>query len=97
MKSIRLIKSKTTDRDFHVSNNIIISQEELLHEHDFIPIVVKGLNRPLICCVTCGKYYCELCGKALTDKEMQYLFDTFDQGDNTFVSSVVAPIMKTVL
>jgi hypothetical protein len=79
MKSIRLVKSKMANGDFHLSNNVIRSQKELLHEHDFIPVAVKGLNRPLIRCVTCGKYYCEFCGKALTDREMQYLFDTSDK------------------
>ncbi len=73
MRSSRLVKSKMANGDFHVSDNVIRSQKEILHEHGFIPIAVKGLNRPLIRCVTCGKYYCELCGKALTDREMQYL------------------------
>ena len=55
------------NEDIHVSNGVIRCQNELLHEHDFIPVAVKGLNTPLIRCVTCGKYYCELCGKALAD------------------------------
>lgn len=66
MKPIRSVKHRM---DFHVSNSVIRSQngkEGLIHEHDFIQIAVKGsstLNR----CVTCGTYYCDLCGKALSD------------------------------
>ena len=67
MKAIRSVKYRMGHEDFHVSSSIIRSQNELLHEHDFIPVVVKGSKTPLIRCVTCGKYYCELCGKALAD------------------------------
>jgi len=50
--------------DFYASNNVVVNQDEAFHEHDFIPIAVKGLN-------SCrGKLYFELSGKALTDEEI---------------------------
>ena len=59
------------DGDFHASNNVVINQDEAFHEHDFISIVVKGLNsRRVIKCITCGKLYFELSGKALTDEDI---------------------------
>jgi hypothetical protein len=64
------------NRHFYVSNNNVIKRsqdDEALHEHNFIPVAVKELNSHLIRCITCHKYYCELCGKALTYEEMQYL------------------------
>jgi hypothetical protein len=61
MKPIRSVEHRT---DFHVSNSVR-SQNELIHEHDYIQIAVKE-SRTLIRCVTCGTYYCELCGKALS-------------------------------
>jgi hypothetical protein len=63
MKPIRSVKYRM---NFHVSNSVITSQNELIHEHDFIQIAVKG-SSTLVRCVTCGTYYCELCGKALSD------------------------------
>jgi len=63
MKHIRSIKHRM---DFHIPNSVIRSQNEQIHEHDFIQIAVKG-SSTLIRCVTCGTYYCELCGKALSD------------------------------
>jgi hypothetical protein len=63
MKPIRLVKHRM---DFHDSNSLIRSHNELIHEHDFIQIAVKG-SSTLIRCVTCGTYYCEFCGKALSD------------------------------
>jgi len=70
MKPIRLPKCG----DFHASNNVVINQDEAFHEHDLISIVVKGLNsRRVIKCITCGKLYFELSGKALTDEEIDRL------------------------
>ena len=44
--------------DFYASNNVVINQDEAFHEHDFIPIAVKGLNScRVIKCITCGKLY----------------------------------------
>lgn len=65
MKANRSIKYRMRDEDFRVSTSLIRCPNELLHEHDFIP-TVKGSGTSLRC-VTCGKYYCELCGKALAD------------------------------
>ena len=72
--------SMMINRDFYVSNNnnvIKRSQDEALHEHDFVPVDVKELNghHLIIKCVTCNKYYCHLCGIALTDEEMQYILN----------------------
>ena len=48
-----------------------VNHYEAFHEHDFIPIAVKGMNsRRVIKCITCGKLYFELSGKALTDEEI---------------------------
>ena len=63
MKPIRSVKHRM---DFHVSNSVVRFQNELIHEHDFIHIAVKR-SSTLIRCVTCSTYYCELCGKALSD------------------------------
>jgi len=63
MNPLRSVKHRM---DFHISNNITRSQNEQIHEHDFIQIPGKG-SSTLIRCVTCGTYYCELCGKALSD------------------------------
>jgi hypothetical protein len=60
MKAIRSIKYRMRE-----TTSLIRCPNELLHEHDFIP-AAKGSSTSLRC-VTCGKYYCELCGKALAD------------------------------
>jgi hypothetical protein len=40
-----------------------ISYEALIHEHDFVQITPKkGKN---VECLTCGAYFCEVCGKLL--------------------------------
>jgi hypothetical protein len=67
MKAIRSVNHKMGHVDFHVSNSVIRCRNELIHEHDFIPVAVNGSNTPVIRCTTCGTYYCELCGKALAD------------------------------
>ena len=62
MKPIRSVRHRM---DFHVSNSVLRSQNELIHEHDFIQISVKG-SSTLLRCVTCGTYFCVTCGKALS-------------------------------
>jgi hypothetical protein len=74
MKPIRLVEHRMDHVDSHVSNSVIRSQNELIHEHDFIHVAVKGSSTPLIRCVTCGTYYCELCGKALSDVSRSILY-----------------------
>jgi len=55
--------------DFGVSSNDTIqSDNKLIHEHDFIKTRIKETNSFLIHCITCGIYYCDLCGKALGDE-----------------------------
>jgi hypothetical protein len=53
---------------FDVPDNAIQFENKLIHEHDFITIKIKETNSSLIHCITCGIYYCGLCGKALEDK-----------------------------
>jgi hypothetical protein len=38
---------------------------KLIHEHDFITIGINEKNSSLLCCINCGQYYCDLCGKTL--------------------------------
>ena len=40
-------------------------EKMLIHEHDFSVIVEK--RKCIICCLTCGTYFCEICGKVLDD------------------------------
>jgi hypothetical protein len=37
----------------------------LIHEHEFVPRRLKGSYHLRICCTTCRKCYCYLCGKLL--------------------------------
>ena len=70
IKALRPLKGRIiVDEDFGISSNDTIqSENKLIHEHDFITIRIKETNSSLIHCVTCGKYYCDLCGRALEDK-----------------------------
>jgi hypothetical protein len=69
IKALRSLKGGIVHEDFGVSsNNAIQSENKLIHEHDFITIRIKETNSSLIHCITCGIYYCDLCGKALEDK-----------------------------
>jgi hypothetical protein len=44
------------------------SNSMLSHEHDFASATAaKGTDGALILCITCGTYYCDLCGKVLED------------------------------
>ncbi len=58
-------------RNSHISNNVTkgIQDEETFHEHDFIPLSIKGLSSsPVIKCITCSRCYFELYGKSLRNK-----------------------------
>jgi hypothetical protein len=62
-------KGRIINEDFFdVPDNAIQFENKLIHEHDFITIKIKETNSSLIHCITCGIYYCGLCGKALEDK-----------------------------
>jgi hypothetical protein len=68
IKALRPLKGGTVHEDFGVSSNAKQSENKLIHEHDFITARIKETNSFLIHCITCGIYYCGLCGKALEDK-----------------------------
>jgi hypothetical protein len=70
IKVLRPLKGGIVHEDFGVSsNNATQSVNKLLiHEHDFIITRIKETNSFFIHCITCGIYYCGLCGKALEDK-----------------------------
>ena len=69
IKALRSLKGGIDHEDFGVSsNNATQSENKLIHEHDFITIKIKETNIFFIHCITCGIYYCGLCGKALEDK-----------------------------
>ena len=40
----------------------------LIHEHEFVPRGSKGSYHLCVCCTTCRKCYCYLCGK-LVEKD----------------------------
>jgi hypothetical protein len=69
IKKNRPLRCATAHEDLNIpSNNAIQSRNKLIHEHDFLTIRIKETNSYLIHCITCGIYYCDLCGKALEDK-----------------------------
>ena len=41
------------------------SHRRLIHEHYFVDKRVKGADHFIIRCITCGRCYCDLCGKIL--------------------------------
>src|SRR6266487_6226961 len=54
---------------FDISSNTLEYYNNLMHEHYFVQVTVKGVDNFLICCITCGSYYCNICGKLLKNKE----------------------------
>lgn len=50
---------------FTRSYNRIGCHNGLIHEHEFVPKRLKGSYHLPICCTTCRKCYCYLCGKLL--------------------------------
>ena len=57
---------------FATSCNRIRYQNGLIHEHEFVPTRLKGPNHLGICCTTCRKCYCYLCGKLLAKETIVY-------------------------
>ena len=69
IKAITSLRGGIIHEDLNVpSNNVIQFENKLIHEHDFITIKIKETNSFFIHCITCGIYYCGLCGKGLEDK-----------------------------
>jgi hypothetical protein len=69
IKALRPPKGGIVHEDFGVSSNgKQQSGNKVIHEHDFITARNKETNSSLIHCITCGIYYCGLCGNALEDK-----------------------------
>jgi hypothetical protein len=68
-QSIKVIRSpkygisKNEGADMH--DTAVHYENKLIHEHDFITIGIKKTNSSLVRCITCGEYYCDICGKAL--------------------------------
>lgn len=50
------------------------SNRLLIHEHYFVDRRVKVADHFIIRCITCGHYYCDICGKmlgAFTDSSVE--------------------------
>jgi hypothetical protein len=61
----RSVNCSVADEDFDVLSNTTKYENKLIHEHDFVQLTSKGVDNFLICCITCGSYYCNMCGKKL--------------------------------
>jgi hypothetical protein len=46
------------------------SDYKLVHEHEFVRATNRAANDFSIQCITCGTYYCGLCGKTLNNINM---------------------------
>lgn len=68
METIMSDKCSVAHNDFDVSRNTIKYENNLWHEHDFARLTAKQVDNFLICCITCGSYYCNICGKLLENK-----------------------------
>ncbi|MDQ6862956.1 MAG: hypothetical protein M3044_03955 [Thermoproteota archaeon] len=68
METIRSDKCSVVHDDFDVSSNTLKYENNLMHEHDFVQVTAKGVDNFLICCITCGSYYCNICGKLLENE-----------------------------
>ncbi len=66
MKRIESVKCNMIHEDLSiVIDEIQFEKASLIHEHYFVPVRSKGLNHFVICCITCGEYYCKICGKLI--------------------------------
>jgi Fe2+ or Zn2+ uptake regulation protein len=51
-----------------VIDEIQFEEAKLIHEHYFVPknvLCVSASHHFVICCITCGNYYCNICGKLI--------------------------------
>ena len=67
-QSIKVIRSPkygiAKNEGVDMNDTTVQYENKLFHEHDFIKIG-KETNSSLVRCITCDRYYCDLCGKAL--------------------------------
>ncbi len=75
MKAIRSAKCIMDHGVLDVPTERILNETTLMHEHDLIALAIKDINRFLIRCITCGIYYCNLCGRALEKKQRTNIID----------------------
>jgi hypothetical protein len=54
----------TSDDDDDNYDQIEYENNKLIHEHDLVPAEFNGINY-FLRCITCGTYFCQLCGKAV--------------------------------
>ena len=66
MKRIESVKCNMIHEDLStLIDELQFEEARLIHEHYFVPVRLKGLNHFVICCITCGDYYCKICGKLI--------------------------------
>ena len=71
-QSIKIVRSPkyriAKNEDAYKHGTALQYENKLIHEHDFITIGIKEQNSSIVRCITCGEYYCSLCGMALQEK-----------------------------
>ena len=66
MKEIESVKCNMIHEDLSaVIYGIQFKGAGLIHEHYFVPAKPKVLDEFVVCCITCGNCYCNICGKLL--------------------------------
>ena len=79
VETIMSSKFSVFHNDIDVSRNTIKYENNLMHEHDFVHVTAKGVDNFLICCITCGSYYCNICGKLLENKVTPSVLDLTEE------------------
>jgi len=66
MNQTESVRCKTIHEDLGIGPGRMFEEEaELIHEHYLVAARPRGLNYFVICCLTCGDCYCNICGKLL--------------------------------
>ena len=65
----------------------MISNRYLIHEHCFVDKRVKGADHFVVCCITCGRCYCEICGIILGAFTNTSNLDSESRYDNGVLAS----------